>query len=256
MKLNSLPENFHALIVGASRGIGRALTGALLQEPRCALVHAACRDPACETLQPLLREHPARLRLQRLDVSDETSIAAAAVAVRLKSPQLHLVINTAGLLHEHPALKPERRLEDLHSENLLRSFRVNAIGPVMVARYFAPLLTHADPAVLATLSARVGSISDNRLGGWYAYRAAKAAQNQFTRTLAIEMARRAPKLTVLALHPGTVDTDLSRPFQAGVAADKLFDAGRAAEQLLSVIGGTTTAQSGRFLAWDGSEIPW
>lgn len=256
MKLASLPEDFHALIVGASRGIGLALTRALLDEPRCAQVHAACRDPACGALQSLLREHPDRLRLLPLDVSSETSIADAAVAVRVLSPQLQLVINTAGLLHEGAALKPERRLEDLRSDNLLRSFLVNAIGPVMVARYFAPLLTHSDRAVLATLSARVGSISDNRLGGWYAYRAAKAAQNQFTRTLAIEMARRAPKLTVLALHPGTVDTDLSRPFQAGVAADKLFDVDRAAEQLLSVIDRTTTAQSGSFLAWDGSEIPW
>lgn len=204
----------------------------------------------------LLREHPQKLRVQPLDVSTETSIAETAVAVRVHSLQLHLVINTAGLLHEHPSLRPERRLEDLRSDNLLRSFTVNAIGPVMVARYFAPLLTHSDRAVLATLSARVGSIADNRLGGWYAYRAAKAAQNQFTRTVAIEMARRAPKLTVLALHPGTVDTDLSRPFQAGVSADKLFDVDRAAEQLLAVIDGTTTAQTGHFLAWDGSEIPW
>jgi NAD(P)-dependent dehydrogenase (short-subunit alcohol dehydrogenase family) len=110
--------------------------------------------------------------------------------------------------------------------------------------------------VLANLSARVGSIADNRLGGWYGYRAAKTAQNMFTRTLSIELARRAPNVICLALHPGTVDTDLSRPFQASVPADRLFDPPRAARQLLQVIDAASPQESGRFLAWDGSLIPW
>lgn len=255
--MDSFPDGFHALIVGASRGIGLALTRALLNQPRCTRVHAACRDPArAAGLAALLREHPDRLGMRALDVSAEKSIADAADAIRAHSPRLHLLINAAGLLHDLPGLKPERRLEDLRAESLMRSFAVNAVGPILTARYFAPLLTHPDRAVFANLSARVGSISDNRLGGWYAYRAAKAAQNQFTRTLAVEMARRAPQLTVLALHPGTVDTDLSRPFQSAVPAGKLFDADRAASQLLSVIDGASPSQSGRFFAWDGAEIPW
>jgi NAD(P)-dependent dehydrogenase (short-subunit alcohol dehydrogenase family) len=110
--------------------------------------------------------------------------------------------------------------------------------------------------VLAHVSARVGSIEDNRLGGWYAYRASKAAQNMFTRTLAIELARRAPNVICLALHPGTVDTALSRPFQGSFAAERLFDPKRAADQLLGVIDSCTREDSGRFLAWDGQPIPW
>jgi NAD(P)-dependent dehydrogenase (short-subunit alcohol dehydrogenase family) len=110
--------------------------------------------------------------------------------------------------------------------------------------------------VFASISARVGSIGDNRLGGWYAYRGAKAAQNMFTRTLAIEWARSRRNVVCVALHPGTTDTDLSRPFQANVAPDKLFDRGRTVRQLLAVIDRLTPADTGRFYAWDGSEIPW
>jgi NAD(P)-dependent dehydrogenase (short-subunit alcohol dehydrogenase family) len=185
-----------------------------------------------------------------LDLTDAESICAAAA----RTPRLHLLINTAGVLHDGASLQPERRLEQVQAESLRRSFEVNAIGPVLLARHFTACMSHGEAAVFASLSARVGSIADNRLGGWYAYRAAKAAQNQLLRTLAIEMARRAPKLRVLALHPGTVDTALSHPFQSGVAPEKLFSPARAAAQLLRVI--ETSEGSGRFLAWDGSEIPW
>ena len=135
-------------------------------------------------------------------------------------------------------------------------FEVNAFGPLVVAKHFLPLLKHSERAVLANLSARVGSIGDNRLGGWYAYRASKAAQNMFTRNLSLELARRAPKVICVALHPGTVDTELSKPFQGGVSPDRLFDADRAARQLLEVIDGLRPEQTGRFLAWDGTTIPW
>lgn len=249
-----LPSGFQALVVGASRGIGLALTRALLAHPACGRVFAARRAAQPGPLEELARTHGKRLVLLSLDVTDDASIQAAAADVREQSPALHLLINTAGLLHDGAGLRPERRLEDLRPENLQRSFAVNAFGPILLARHFAALLTHDSRSVFASLSARVGSITDNRLGGWYAYRAAKAAQNQFLRTLSVEMARRAPRLIVLALHPGTVDTDLSKPFQSGVAADKLFDADRAAQQLLRVIEVSTV--TGKFLAWDGSEIPW
>jgi NAD(P)-dependent dehydrogenase (short-subunit alcohol dehydrogenase family) len=139
---------------------------------------------------------------------------------------------------------------------VLRSFAVNALGPLLLAKHLHPLLAHAQPAVLVNLSARVGSIGDNRLGGWYAYRGAKAAQNQFTRTLSIELARRAPNLVCVALHPGTVDTGLSKPFQGSVDAAKLFSPRYSAQRLLAVIDGLRREHSGRFFAWDGSEIPW
>lgn len=231
-----------------------ALTRALLERPGCGSVTVTSRriGPSV-ALHDLAAAHPQRLRRQSLDVADESSVARAAEAIRAESPRLHLLINATGLLHQGP-LRPERRLEEVSNEHLHRSFAVNAFGPILLARHFVPQLTHAEPAVFASLSARVGSIADNRLGGWYAYRAAKAAQNQFLRTLAVEMTRRAPRLRVLALHPGTVDTGLSRPFQAAVAPAKLFSPDRAAAQLLDVI--EQSEGSGRFLAWDGTEIPW
>lgn len=248
--------NQHALVVGGSRGIGLALVEALLADPQWAGVTAASRT-AVETppLAALKAEHGERLQSLALDVGSEASIEQAASALRARHPVLHLLINTAGLLHGE-GLSPERRLADVQAEQLLRSYAINAVGPILIARHFQPLLSHDARAVLATLSARVGSIGDNRLGGWYAYRAAKAAQNQLMRTAAIELARRAPRLICVSLHPGTVETGLSAPFRGNVAADKLFTPAFAAERLLAVIAGLNKESSGRFYAWDGREIPW
>jgi NAD(P)-dependent dehydrogenase (short-subunit alcohol dehydrogenase family) len=254
---NNVTDRMQALVIGASRGIGLALVQCLLDDPRYGRIWAACRalDQSTE-LNALVTTHAQRLQTLALDVSDESSLISGAERLFTTGPRLHLLINTAGVLHDATGLSPERRLEDVQAANLLRSFQVNALGPLLVAKHFARLLTHDERAVLANLSARVGSISDNRLGGWYAYRGAKAAQNQFNRTLSIEMARRAPNLVVLTLHPGTVDTALSKPFQAGVPPAKLFSAPQAAGQLLNVIHGATPNSSGRFFAWDGTEIPW
>jgi len=247
-----------ALVQGASRGLGLAFVRALLDRTDVGRVAATCRDPAAsEGLARLRAERGDALVVLRLDVRDEASIAAAAARVaEACGPRLHWLINCAGVLHEGPALRPEKRLGDVDAGKLRAVFEVNAFGPLLVAKHFAGLLRHDERAVLANLSARVGSIGDNRLGGWYAYRASKAALNMFTRNLAIELGRRAPNLICLALHPGTVDTELSRPFQGNVAAERLFDANQAAEQLLRVIDSCGPADTGRFLAWDGQPIPW
>jgi NAD(P)-dependent dehydrogenase (short-subunit alcohol dehydrogenase family) len=246
----------NALIVGGSQGIGLALVRALLEHPAFEQVIAASRAPAASAgLQALSQQYGDRLRWLELDLEDEASIERAAAELRAVTPALHLLVNTAGLLHAD-GLAPERRLADVKPENLLRSYAVNALGPLLIAKHFQALLGHGERAVLANLSARVGSIGDNRLGGWYAYRAAKAAQNQITRTLAIELARRAAKLICVALHPGTVETNLSAPFRGNVVAEKLFTPDQSAAYLLSVIAGLDQESSGRFYAWDGSEIPW
>lgn len=186
-------QGLHALVVGGSRGIGLALVEALLTDPQWACVTAASRSAVDNTeLAALKAEHGGRLQSLALDVGSEASVEQAATMLHNRHPALHLLINTAGLLHGE-GLVPERRLADVQPEALLRSYAINAVGPILIARHFQPLLSHDARAVLATLSARVGSIGDNRLGGWYAYRAAKAAQNQLMRTAAIELARRAPR---------------------------------------------------------------
>jgi NAD(P)-dependent dehydrogenase (short-subunit alcohol dehydrogenase family) len=247
-----------ALVQGASRGLGLAFARALFDRADVDRVVATCRDPGTS-------EGLARLRSQRgdalvtvpLDVRDERTIAAAAARVADEcGPRIHWLINCAGVLHDGPEIRPEKKLEDIDPEKLRAVFEVNAFGPLLVTKHFVGLLCHHERAVLANVSARVGSIGDNRLGGWYAYRASKAAQNMFTRNLAIELGRRAPNVICLALHPGTVDTELSRPFQRNVPAERLFDAKRAADQLLGVIDSCTRDDSGRFLAWDGQPIPW
>ncbi|MEO0347416.1 MAG: SDR family NAD(P)-dependent oxidoreductase, partial [Pseudomonadota bacterium] len=153
-------------------------------------------------------------------------------------------------------MQPERRLEDVDAGNIQRSFAVNAVGPLLLVKHLARLLPRREPCTVATLSARVGSISDNRLGGWYAYRAAKAAQNMLTKTLSIELARRYRKVRCVALHPGTVATDLSAPFRGNVSDDKLFDVAQSVNYLLTVLDQLDDDDNGKFFAWDGQEIPW
>ena len=256
--LDSFAPESNVLIQGASRGIGLEFVRQCLAAPQVARVVATCRVPAAAAgLQALAEAARGRLHLVTLDVTDEASIAAAAAATRAHVASLHLLVNCAGVLHEASlGLAPEKRLADVNSAALLRSFTVNAVGPLLVARHFERFFAHRDRAVFASISARVGSIGDNRLGGWYAYRASKAAQNMFTRTLAVEWGRSHQNVTCAALHPGTTDTDLSRPFQAGVPAGKLFPVQRTVTQLLDVIDRLRPEDSGQFFGWDGERIPW
>lgn len=256
--MNDVPFPLNALVTGASQGLGLAFVRALLALPHCNLVYAACRGPGTAVdLAALARAHPQRLRLLALDVTREDDFIIAADTVRRETDRLHLVLNVAGLLHDAArGIRPERRLEDFDAAALMASIAVNTLGPALAAKHFLKLLTHEQRAVFASLSARVGSIGDNRLGGWYSYRAAKAAQNQFTKTFAIEAQRRAPNLIVAGLHPGTVDTALSKPFSGNVAEGKLFKAAESVAHLMSVIDGLTAADTGSFRAWDGLQIPW
>ncbi len=248
----------NVLIQGASRGIGLEFARHCLAQPRVGHVFATCRHPAgANGLIELAADAGGRVTVLALDVTDELSVAAAAAATRDKVSRLHLVVNCAGILHDDATgMRPEKKLADVRADSLARAFAINAIGPLLVARHFEPLLAHPDRAVFASLSARVGSIEDNRLGGWYAYRASKAAQNMYTRNLAIEWARSRRNVICVALHPGTTDTDLSRPFQANVPPEKLFSVDYAVAQMLHVIDRLQPADTGQFFAWDGARIPW
>jgi NAD(P)-dependent dehydrogenase (short-subunit alcohol dehydrogenase family) len=222
-----------AVVIGATGGIGAALVEALRDEGTA--VRAFSRSFA---------------GADHLELTDEASIAAAASS--LTTPPTLVVVAT-GLLHEREQ-RPEKTMAELDPAALARQFAINAIGPALVAKYFLPVQPRTGRTVFAALSARVGSIGDNRLGGWYGYRASKAALNQLVRTLAIEQRRRNDRSIVVGLHPGTVDTSLSKPFQSGVARDQLFAPSRAAVQLLDVIDGLKPAASGRLFGWDGAEI--
>lgn len=249
------PPEQVALVQGASRGLGLALVAQLLERDGVRVV-ATARDPAASAGLARLRErHGGRLSWERIDVRQEATIASAAARLAAATPRLHLLINCAGLLHEGE-LRPEKRLEDADPERLRRAFEVNAFGPLLVAKHFLSLLRHEERAVLANVSARVGSIEDNRLGGWYGYRAAKAAQNMFTRTLAIELRRRAPRVVCVALHPGTVETGLSAPYRRSLGQAPPFEPARAAELLLRVIDSLGPDDSGSFLDWARKPIPW
>lgn len=221
----------HAIVIGATGGIGGAVADAL----------EARRDSV--------------LRLSRrseipLDLTDEASIVSAAASLS-DSPAADLLFVATGMLHT-PSSGPEKSWRQLDAAKLAESFAINAIGPALVARHFLPRL--APSATLAFLSARVGSISDNRLGGWYGYRASKAALNMLVKTLAIELARSRPDAFCAALHPGTVDTALSQPFQRGVSPERLFTPDLAAQHLLKVLDRLGPTDSGRCFAWDGSTV--
>jgi NAD(P)-dependent dehydrogenase (short-subunit alcohol dehydrogenase family) len=222
-----------AVVVGSAGGLGAALVGALATGGWQVVALGRGSDPA-------------------LDLLDEGSIAGAAAHVaRLGVPRM--VVNATGFLHGG-GFMPERSWRDLDAAHMAHAFAVNAIGPALLMKHFLPLLPRQGRSVFATLSARVGSIGDNRLGGWYAYRASKAALNQIVRTASIELKRRAPEAVCVALHPGTVATGLSAPFaRAGL---EMRAPEEAAAALLAVIGALTAADSGGFFDHKGAAVPW
>lgn len=245
----------NVLVTGASSGIGYALLQQLLENPHVGRAFAVSRTARTNALLETLQSfHGERLQRVDADITCEAGLAHVADATQTAGA-LHLVINAAGVLHGD-AFFPEKSVEQVSSATLERVFAINAFAPLLLAKALLPQLCRGQPATFASLSARVGSIGDNRAGGWYAYRASKAAQNQLMKTFSIEWKRRNPRSTCLLLHPGTVDTPLSAPFQARVPAARLFEPRRAAAQLLRIIAESTPADSGRFIAWDGHEIPW
>ncbi len=243
---DSFADNANVAIIGASGGIGGAFVEQLAATPSVAAVHAFSRS-AIEVPGDKCTWHP-------IDIEQEDSIVEAAASIG--TAPLDLVAVTVGILHEGEQLQPERSFKQLDPENMRKAFAVNAIGPTLVAKHFLPLLRARHKAVFAALSARVGSISDNRLGGWSSYRASKAALNMFIRTIALEQTRRRPQSIVVGLHPGTVATSLSAPFTRRVSDSQLFTPTQSASYLLNVLDSLTAVDSGGFFAWDGKRIDY
>lgn len=234
MSMQTLPTGYRALVIGASGAIGGALVAQLRADPRCGKVLALSRSSS-----------PA------IDFDAPESLVEAAQALRAQQP-LHLIVIATGMLQGATG-KPEKRLADLQAAHLQASFNTNAIGPALAMAHFAPLLARGERSVLAVLSAKVGSIGDNRLGGWYSYRASKAALNMIVKTAAIELARSHPQAVLAALHPGTVTSPLSAPFGG---AEIGRPAEEAARELLQVLDNLSAENSGNFWAYDGKQLPW
>jgi len=248
-------ESVNVLVVGANRGIGLGFVQNLLQGDRVGRVYATYRNLASAELTTLQEQHPQRLSLISMDITDESQITQGIAQIQHQVNKLHLLLYCVGFLYEG-SIQPEKSLQQIRAEHLLRYFQVNSIGAVLLAKHVLPLLKHGDRSVFACISAKVGSIGDNHLGGWYGYRASKAALNMFVRTTAIEYSRKSPRTLVVVLHPGTTDTRLSQPFQRSVSPDKLFSVERSVTQLLKVIEGLQPNDSGQFFSWDGSRLPW
>lgn len=233
--LNSFSGDGPAVVIGSTGGIGSALIAQLEASGAFDAVIGLSR-----------RSDPP------LDLLEESSIEAAAAAVKaIGRPRL--VIDATGILCDDE-MSPEKALRQIDPAQMARSYAINAIGPALLLKHFGPVMAREGKAVFATLSAKVGSIGDNGLGGWISYRAAKAGLNQIVRTASIELGRRAPHLAVLALHPGTVDTGLSKPFaKAGL---EVQTPETAAGRLLSVIDAADASQAGGFFSYTGDRLPW
>jgi NAD(P)-dependent dehydrogenase (short-subunit alcohol dehydrogenase family) len=231
--MNLVPNPFRALIIGSSGTIGSAFQE-LLE-----------RHPACQAVYGIHRKSP-----NPIDYDDLNTIESSAKSL-LKEGPFQLIINTIGVLHSDQWM-PEKKLDDLNSEQLLKLLQINAVGPGLTIKHFSKLL---DPAgsVMASLSAKVGSIEDNRLGGWYSYRASKAALNMLIKTAAIELSRTKPNSALLALHPGTVNSRLSQPFKGQQIGRPPLDA---VQDMLDVLLAVKKQDSGSFISYAGERLPW
>ncbi|BAF30262.2 uncharacterized protein [Oryza sativa Japonica Group] len=252
-----------SMVQGASRGIGLEFVRQLLKRSDEGRVVATCRAPdSAVELQKLRQEHEQRLAVLPLDVTDESTIEAAAASIGETHGSLNLLINATGILSIPNVIHPETTFSKVQKSSLLLAYEVNAVGPILVIKHMWPFLkaggcseTGRGFSLVANMSARVGSIGDNGLGGWHSYRASKTALNQLTKTVSVELGKK-DNIACILLHPGTVDTDLSRPFQKNVPKDKLFTREFSVQKLLSIIDNVKKSDNGKFFAWDGQEIPW
>ena len=232
------------VIIGSSGAIGGAFTQHLAALHPDATVHAYSRTPAAQAAPPVVHH--------LIDYADEASIAAAASQAAAEAA-IDMVVVATGILHTEE-IKPEKSLRDLSADKLQHLFAVNAVVPALVAKHFLPQLNRDQRSVFVALSAHAGSISDNDIGGWYAYRASKVALNMLIKNAAIEVGRRNKQAVIVGLHPGTVDSYLSEPFKKSLPADRLFTPAFAAEQSIRMLDRLTPEHTGRCFEWDGQEM--
>ena len=231
-------------VIGSSGAIGRALKQQLATMLPDATIYTFSRSDPTEYSENIIHT--------KIEYENEISIESAAMKASERSP-LDMVLVATGILHDE-VLMPEKSMKDLSAEKFIHLFSVNCVLPAIIAKHFIPRLNKKKRSVFATLSARVGSISDNEMGGWYSYRASKSALNMIIKNVAIETARKNEQAIVVGLHPGTVASYLSEPFQANVPKEKLFTPEFSAKKLIEVLEKLTPGNSGKCFAWDGEEI--
>jgi NAD(P)-dependent dehydrogenase (short-subunit alcohol dehydrogenase family) len=234
----------HIIVVGASGGIGSAILAECMHRYPAAHLHATFHKTPCP-------QSGDRLTWHRLDVRDSSGLQAWAATY----DKVDWIINCAGYLHGEQGV-PEKSIRSFDEDFLIDNIRINTLPTLQLARHFAKPLKWSSAPKLATISARVGSIEDNRLGGWYSYRISKAALNMALKTISVEWKHSHPKGCVAALHPGTNDTALSKPFQANVAPENLFKPAYSASMMVDLLARLDPPRSGNFWAWDGELIPW
>lgn len=242
-------EPIHAVIIGGNGGVGREFVHQLQQMPMVDSIVATHRNAISVELH-----HP-KVTWVQVDVRQEKTIQSLAAHLKATGTKPNLIINAIGILHTSE-FGPEKTWRHLNAETMHDVFAINAFAVALLGKHLIPLMPRKGRTIFASLSARVGSIEDNRLGGWYSYRASKTAHNMFVKTLSIEAWRKHPELAIVSLHPGTVDTALSEPFTARYDPNKLFTATRSVNELSSVISNLTSKDSGGFFAWDGQAIPF
>ncbi|WP_261883030.1 SDR family oxidoreductase [Vibrio pelagius] len=236
--------NKTVLVIGGSGGIGNAVVKQLQTIEPTANIHTTfCNGKLDSSIK--------NVTWHKVDITNELDVQQLAS----QFSSLDWVINCVGILHT-ATHKPEKSLNTIDPAFFLENMTTNALPTLLLAKHFTSLLKHSPAGKLATISAKVGSISDNRLGGWYSYRSSKAALNMLIKSISIEWSRVAKRATILSLHPGTTDTPLSKPFQTNVPEGKLFDADDVARLLLNIIERSTPQESGRFFAYNGEELPW
>lgn len=248
------------LIIGGTGGIGQALVEQIIKNSLHKPMHIYA---TYHQRQPNLQAD--NLSWIQMNVSSEASIQAAIAEVQSQTDHINWVINAVGMLHSE-SNAPEKGIRQLEPDYFMQNMAINALPSLLIAKHIKPLLKAAEnrlrlpakdaPVIFATISARVGSISDNQLGGWYSYRMSKAALNMGMKTLAIEWSRTLKHVCVVVMQPGTVDTELSKPFQGNVPEGKLFTVEYSAQKLLEVLSSMTAEQSGSFVDWSGATIPW
>ncbi len=232
------------VIIGGTGGIGMGLVKTILKNNQTCNVHGTYRKTC-----PEFSDH--RLSWYQLDVTKEEDFKSLSVDLK----KIDWIINCVGMLHTKEK-GPEKTVRTIEPDFFLDNFRINTLPTLLIAKYFSKSLLGSKAPILAVISAKVGSIQDNRLGGWYSYRASKAALNMAIKTISLEWQYKVPNCCIAALHPGTTDTELSKPFQGNVPTKKLFNTDQTATLLLDVMGKLNSKNSGRFWNWNGEELPW